>query len=84
MILYEAQISSKRQITLPINIMKKLHLNPGDKLAFDEVRQQIIIKPSMKKSSATEIHKRFNHIVKKKVSQDKIDQARQESYTEKI
>lgn len=31
-----ATITSKGQITIPLSIRRKLHLNPGDQIEFDE------------------------------------------------
>ena len=43
-----AKITSKGQITLPINIRRALKLNDGDKVAFVEVNGQfILVNPSM-------------------------------------
>jgi AbrB family looped-hinge helix DNA binding protein len=38
-----AKITSKGQITLPITIRKKLHLKDGDKVAFIELDNQIVL-----------------------------------------
>ena len=43
-----AKITSKGQITLPINIRRKLNLNDGDKVAFIEKDGQfVLINPTM-------------------------------------
>ena len=43
-----AKITSKGQITLPINIRRSLKLNDGDKVAFIEVDGQfVVINPTM-------------------------------------
>jgi AbrB family looped-hinge helix DNA binding protein len=38
-----AKITSKGQITLPIGIRKKLHLKDGDKVAFIDMDNQIVV-----------------------------------------
>jgi len=38
-----AKITSKGQITLPIAIRRKLHLHDGDKVAFIDVDNQIML-----------------------------------------
>ena len=81
MVISEAKVSSKRQITLPIKIMKKLGISPGDSLAFDEIGKDFIIRPKTKKISALDIHKHFAHLSKKKVSQEQINKAREDAWS---
>ncbi len=38
-----AKITTKGQITLPIGIRRKLHLKDGDKVAFIEIDNQIVL-----------------------------------------
>ena len=38
-------ITSKRQVTFPKQVMKKLHLHEGDKLELSETDEGILIKP---------------------------------------
>lgn len=35
----KAKVTNKGQITIPKEIWEKLHLNPGDKLLFEETKQ---------------------------------------------
>ncbi|MFT5387131.1 MAG: AbrB family looped-hinge helix DNA binding protein [Candidatus Omnitrophota bacterium] len=84
MIVSEAKISSKRQITLPIKVMKKLGLGPGDSLAFDDKGEYFVICPKNENISALDIHKKFSHLPKKKVSQTHIDKAREGAYLSKF
>lgn len=35
----KAKVTSKGQVTIPKEIREKLHLNPGDKLLFEETKQ---------------------------------------------
>lgn len=38
-----AKITTKGQITLPVGIRRKLHLKDGDKVAFIEIDNQIVL-----------------------------------------
>lgn len=40
-----AKISTKRQITIPLKVMLRLKLNPGDQLVFEEKDGHIEVKP---------------------------------------
>jgi AbrB family looped-hinge helix DNA binding protein len=46
----KAKVTSKGQITIPKEIREKLHLNPGDKLLFEETEQGEVKISSPKKS----------------------------------
>ncbi len=39
------KITSKRQVTFPKQVMKKLHLREGDVLSLSESKEGIVIKP---------------------------------------
>lgn len=84
MVISEAKISSKRQITLPIKIMKKLGLMPGDALAFDEQEGKLVIKPKADKLSALDIPNHFSHLPKKHATQADINRARERAYVDKF
>lgn len=62
MIISKAKISSKFQITLPIRIVKKLNLQPGDVLSFDEESEKIHIIPDTKDFSVLDLTKKYQHI----------------------
>ena len=79
----QSKITSKRQITIPIRIMRKLGLNPGDSIAFEEKDDHIEIASTTKKFSALEISQKFAHLKKKKASQKEIDQARVLAWTQR-
>ena len=46
----KAKVTSKGQITIPKEIREKLHLNPGDKLLFEDTEQGEVKISSPKKS----------------------------------
>lgn len=50
-ILDEAKITSKGQITIPVKVRKALGVKEGDKLAFEEIGTDIVVRPVKKKSN---------------------------------
>lgn len=46
----KAKVTSKGQITIPKEIREKLHLNPGDKILFEETEQGEVKISTQKKS----------------------------------
>lgn len=62
MILSKAKISSKFQITIPIRIVKKLNLHPGETISFAENIDKIEIIPDTKTFSAESLTKKYQHV----------------------
>lgn len=48
----EAKITSKGQITIPLEVRKKLGLRPGDKIVFEEIGDEhgMTVRPARKES----------------------------------
>ncbi len=76
----QAKITSKRQITIPIKIMRKLGLNPGDSIAFEDKEDHIEIMPMDKKFSALDLSKKFGKISNVKLSQKDLNKLRKQSW----
>jgi len=62
MILSKAKVTSKFQITIPMRIVKKLHLNPGDTLSFDENASEIKLVNREKIFTANDLTKKYQHV----------------------
>ncbi|MBF0532002.1 MAG: AbrB/MazE/SpoVT family DNA-binding domain-containing protein [Candidatus Omnitrophica bacterium] len=82
MVIAESQITAKRQITIPMTIMKKLHLHPGDGLSFDEKDGQIHVVPK-KSSNINDLFLRFSPKTKIRLTEEQLRKARQEIWGER-
>ena len=76
MLTVDTKITSKRQITLPVSVMKRLHLSPGDSLTFLEKDGQVSVLPR-KKFTIHDFHALKRAPVKIKATDKQIDQARE-------
>ncbi len=76
----QAKITSKRQVTIPIKIMRKLGLNPGDAIAFEDKKNHIEIIPMGTKFSALDLSKRFGNTTNVKLSSKELNKARKQSW----
>jgi len=77
-----AKISSKRQITVPLKVMVRLKLNPGDQLVFEDKDGHVEVKPRMEKFTIRDFVKKHRGHVTKKLSDDEIRKGRQEAWSE--
>ena len=77
-----AKISSKRQITVPLKVMVRLKLNPGDQLIFEEKGGHIEVKPKEDKFTLRDFLNKRKGRVTKKLTDDEIRKARQEGWEE--
>lgn len=77
-----AKISSKRQITIPLQVMVRLKLNPGDQVVFEEKNGHVEVKPCMEKFTITDFVNKHRGHVTKKLSDDEIRKARQEAWSQ--
>ncbi len=77
-----AKISSKRQITVPLKIMLRLKLNPGDQLVFEDKNGHIEVKSQTEKFTIRDfVNKHQGHIAKK-LTDDELRHARIEAWHE--
>lgn len=84
MVISESKITTRGQITLPIKILKKLKLSPGDKVVFEEKNGEVVLAKTAAPISALDLHTFFKHKPKKAVSLKQINQAREQAYLENI
>jgi len=77
-----AKISSKRQITVPLKIMLRLKLHPGDQLVFEDKDGHVEIKPRMEKFTIRDFVNKHRGHSTKKLSDEEIRKARQEAWLE--
>jgi len=80
--LIAAKISSKRQITVPLKVMVRLKLNPGDQLVFEDKDGHVEVKPRMEKFTIRDFINKHRGHVTKKLTDDEIRKARQEAWQE--
>jgi AbrB family looped-hinge helix DNA binding protein len=81
MVINHAKITSKRQITIPIRIMRKLRLNPGDRVAFDEKKGHVEIQPAKKKMNALDLIGKYPDLSTKKITTADIHRIREQQFT---
>ena len=77
-----AKISSKRQITVPLKVMVRLKLNPGDNLVFEEKDGRVEVKPRIEKFTIRDFINHHRWRVTKKLTDEQIRKARQEAWQE--
>lgn len=78
-----AKISLKRQITVPLKVMVRLKLNPGDQLVFEEKDGHIEVKPQPEKFTIRDFVKKHNVKVTKKLTDEEIRKARLDAWQER-
>ena len=77
-----AKISSKRQITVPLKVMVRLNLNPGDQLVFEEKNGHMEVKPQIENFTIKDFVNKHRSHIKKKLTDEEIRNARQEAWLE--
>ncbi len=77
-----AKISSKRQITVPLKVMVRLKLNPGDQLVFEEKNGHMEVKSKTEKYTIRDFVNSQRGTTTKKLTDDEIRKARQEAWEE--
>ena len=83
MMLSEAKITTKRQITIPIKVMRKLKINPGDVIVFEQHGSHIEIMPASSNFTIDDFIKKHSGRRKTKFSQAQVDQVRKEAWGER-
>lgn len=79
MVIGKAKITTKGQITVPVHILRKLGLNPGDSLVFEENDGHIEVLPNEKKITVSEFIKKYSGSTKVKLTQEELNKARKEA-----
>ena len=77
-----AKISSKRQVTIPLRVMVRLKLNPGDQLIFEEKGGHMEVKPKGEKFTLRDFLNKRKRRVTRKLTDGAIRKARQEAWEE--
>ena len=80
MVISQAKITSKRQLTLPIKIMHRLQLNPGDPVIFEDKNGHIEI-TSKAAFTIEELIRKYQKLAAKKISNEEINKARAKSWS---
>lgn len=84
MLMVDTKITSKRQITLPVSLMKKLHLGPGDSVTFQEVEGRIELKPRKKYTIRDYLSRKPRNLPSIKLSDEQINRLREQAWVREI
>lgn len=80
MMIAQAKVTTKGQITLPVRVIRRLGIHPGDRITFEEKGDHVEIQPAAKKISALDFSKIFGKS-KIKLTQSQLRKAREEAWT---
>ena len=83
MVISESRITAKRQITLPVKVMHRLKLNPGDPVIFEEKNGHIEL-TSRSEFTIDDLMKKYGKISKKKAADEDIRKAREEFWSSRF
>ena len=78
MVISRSKITSKRQITIPVKVMSRLKLHPGDSLVFEEKNGHVEVKNISEEFTIEDFVKKHHKIIHKKSSTEEIRKAREE------
>ena len=84
MVISTSKITYKRQITLPIKVMSRLKLNPGDNVVFEERNGRVEIKSVSDKFTVQDFIKKHRGVTNKKFSDKQIKEARAQAWLSRI
>lgn len=79
MVISESKLTSKRQITLPIKVLRYIGLTPGDRVVFQERNGHIEL-ATRSKFSVDELSTKYRNVSSRKATDEQINRARQESW----
>jgi bifunctional DNA-binding transcriptional regulator/antitoxin component of YhaV-PrlF toxin-antitoxin module len=79
MVISESKLTSKRQITLPIKVLRYIGLTPGDRVIFKERNGHIELAASSK-FSIDDLSAKYRNVSSKKATDQQINKARQEAW----
>lgn len=83
MVIQECKLTVKRQITIPVKVLDKLGIGPGDSICFMEIDNRIEICPVEEKMiSALDLGRKYRNISSKKGTLEDINKAIQEGYAD--
>ena len=80
MVISESKLTSKRQITLPIKVLRYIGLNPGDRVVFQERNGHIEL-TARSKFSVDDLSARYRNVSSKKATDEQINKARQDAWS---
>ncbi|MCR4336868.1 MAG: AbrB/MazE/SpoVT family DNA-binding domain-containing protein, partial [Candidatus Omnitrophica bacterium] len=83
MMIAQAKLTAKRQITLPIRIMRKLGVHPGDTIAFEEKDDHVELQSMTGKLSALDLIGQYPELSVKKIKPKDIQRIRRQAFSEK-
>ena len=81
MMIAQAKVTAKGQITLPVRVIRRLGIHPGDKITFEEKEDHIEIQPATKKFSALDLFGKYPELSTKKITTEDIHRIREEAWT---
>lgn len=84
MIKKSSKITSKGQVTIPMRVMKKLGISPGDAVLFDEQGSKVVLRPASKEFSAIDLHKKYQYLNVRKLTVKDLNEAREKAWTTEI
>jgi AbrB family looped-hinge helix DNA binding protein len=76
-----AKISSKRQITVPLKVMIRLKLTPGDLLVFEEKDGRLEVKPRAEKFTIRDFVRKHRRTTTRRVTDEEIRRSRQKAWS---
>ena len=82
MVISEAKITNKRQITVPIKVMEKLRIKPGDVIVFEGHGDHVVIAPAGIDFTIDDFIKKRSGQNKVRLSQGQLNRAREEAWVE--
>lgn len=80
MMISDAKITTKGQITLPVRIMKKLKIKPGDRVIFEQRGEHVEIAAADQSFSIDDFIKKHSGRNKSRVTQKAINKARKKAW----
>ena len=83
MVISEAKITNKRQITVPIKVMGTLRIKPGDMIIFEQHGDHVEIMPASHDFTIDDFIKKHSRQCKVKLSQEQLNLARKKVWVER-
>ena len=80
MVISTSKITSKRQITLPVKVMQRLKIHPGDSIAFEEHGGHIQVKSVSNKFTIHDFIRKYHGVTKKKFTDEQIRTGREQAW----
>ncbi len=75
-----AKISSKRQITVPLKVMIRLKLTPGDLLVFEDKDGRVEVKPRTEQFTIRDFVTKQRGTATRRVTDEEIRKSRQNAW----